>query len=149
MLYFVGVLVNSDLYLEHNWFGSDSILHKSSPEHINHIEHHSRNNSGGLEELNVNIKNECFSCPRLIMHIKVYWEYLTGVSSNNVIASNKQFYLQSIEPKPNRGYWFSPRPLSRIKPKLCFKKIVLRLRESIQITVSNVQEQQKCLALGF
>ena len=110
---------------EHFNLSFGSILHKSSPDHIHYIEHGSKNNSGGLEEHNLTVKNVIInavpSSPRC--HVKVYREYLRRVPPE-AISSNERFYLQPIEPKPNSEYWFSLRPISENKLKSMLKKIM-------------------------
>lgn len=68
-----------------------SIHYRSDPEHIHYIEHGSKNNSGGLVEHNLTMKNVVINA--------VYREYLRRVPPE-AISSNERFYLQPIEPKP-------------------------------------------------
>ena len=78
-----------------------SIRYRSDPEHIHYIEHGSKNNSGGLVEHNLTVKNVVINAvpSSKKCHVRVYREYLRRVPPE-AISSNERFYLQPIEPKP-------------------------------------------------
>ena len=63
---------------EHYNLRFGSIHYSDNPDHIHYVEHGSKNNSGGLEEHNLTVKNVVINAvPRSTRcHVKVYREYL-------------------------------------------------------------------------